>query len=188
MDARLRLALRIAALLAVVGISVYLSSFRERVREFEAFGLSGIFLVALLANATVLLPAPGIAVVYAMGGIFNPLAVALAAGTGGALGELSGYLAGFGGQAVVENSAAYRRLLPGVQKYGAWAILALAAIPNPFFDLAGIAAGMTRLPLARFLVFCWIGQLIKMGLVAYAGARSIEWIEPLLSNLRHVGA
>ena len=58
----------------------------------------------LLANATVFLPAPGVAVVFAMGSIFNPLGVALAAGTGGAIGELSGYLAGFSGQAVVEKT------------------------------------------------------------------------------------
>ena len=164
------------ALLAVVGITVYIYSIREHVREFSVYGYPGIFEVMLLANATVIIPAPGLAVVFAMGSIFNPLGVALAAGTGGAIGELTGYLAGFSGQAVVENTGIYHRFLPWVQKYGAWAILVLAAFPNPFFDLAGIAAGVTKIPLWRFLLYCWIGQLIKTTMFAYAGAYSIDWL------------
>jgi uncharacterized membrane protein YdjX (TVP38/TMEM64 family) len=168
--------LRILALLAVVAITVFVYSIRNRVEEFAAFGYPGIFLIALMANATVFLPAPGVAVVFAMGHIFNPLGVALAAGTGGALGELSGYLAGFSGQAVIERTNAYERIHPWVMKYGIWAILVLSAIPNPFFDIAGVAAGITKMSLHRFLVACWIGQLIKMALFAYAGYYSINWL------------
>ncbi len=171
--------LRLLALIAVVGITVYIYSIRDRVSEFAAYGYPGIFLIALLANATVFLPAPGVAVVFAMGSVFNPIGVAIAAGTGGALGELSGYLAGFSGQAIVERTDIYNRFLPFIQKYGVWAILALSAIPNPFFDIAGIAAGVTKIPVGRFLLFCWIGQLIKMAMFAYAGMYSIEAIEKL---------
>jgi uncharacterized membrane protein YdjX (TVP38/TMEM64 family) len=168
--------LRILAIAAVIGITVYIYSIRDHVKEYAAYGYPGIFLIALMANATVFLPAPGVAVVFAMGSIFNPILVALAAGTGGAIGELTGYMAGFSGQAVVENTKIYNRFLPWVQKYGAWAILVLSAIPNPFFDLAGIAAGVTKIPLWKFLLFCWIGQLIKMAIFAYAGAYSIDWL------------
>ncbi|MGB7873701.1 MAG: VTT domain-containing protein [Anaerolineales bacterium] len=171
--------LRILALILVVAITVYVYSIRDSVEEFAAYGYPGIFLVALMANATVFLPAPGVAVVFAMGSIFNPLGVTLAAGTGGALGELSGYLAGFSGQAVIENTNVYDRIHPWVVKYGVWAILVLSAIPNPFFDIAGVAAGIAKMSLRRFLIACWIGQLIKMGLFAFAGFYSFDW---LLSN------
>src|ERR1044071_5064753 len=63
--------LRILAIVGVVGITLYIFSIRERVEQFAAFGYPGIFLIALLANATVLLPAPGVVVIYAMGAIFN---------------------------------------------------------------------------------------------------------------------
>ena len=169
--------LRAFALLAVIGITVYIYNIRERVEEFEQFGYAGIFLIALMANATVLLPAPGIAIIYAMGAVFNPLGVGLAAGTGGALGELSGYLAGFSGQAVVERTDMYNRIQPWVMKYGGWAILVLSAIPNPFFDIAGIAAGIAKMPMQTFLLFTWIGQIIKMTLFAFAGHYSLEWLE-----------
>ena len=168
--------LRVLALVAVVGITVLVFSIRDRVEEFAAFGYPGIFLIALLANATVFLPAPGVAVVFAMGAIFNPIFVGLAAGTGGALGELSGYLAGYSGQAVIERMDVYNRIDPWIKKYGGWAILILSAVPNPFFDIAGVAAGMSKMPMARFLFFCWLGQLIKMTLFALAGAYSLNWI------------
>lgn len=167
--------LRILALLAVVFITVYIYSIRDRVEDFAAFGYPGIFLIALMANATVFLPAPGVAVVFAMGSIFNPTGVALAAGAGGAIGELSGYLAGFSGQGVVERTDVYERVNPWVQKYGGWAILILSAIPNPFFDVAGVAAGIAKMPLPKFLLACWIGQTIKMALFAYAGFYSLDW-------------
>lgn len=166
--------LRILALLAVVAITIYIFSIRDRVEQFAEFGYPGIFLIALLANATVLLPAPGVAVIYAMGAIFNPFGVGLAAGTGGALGEISGYLAGFSGQAVIERMEVYDRIKPWVDKYGGWAILVLSAIPNPFFDVAGIAAGIAKMPLPTFLLFTWMGQLIKMTVFAVAGKYSIQ--------------
>jgi membrane protein DedA with SNARE-associated domain len=168
--------LRILALFAVVAITIYIFSIRDRVEEFAAYGYPGIFLIAMLANATVLLPAPGVAVIYAMGAIFNPFGVALAAGTGGAIGEISGYLAGFSGQAVIERMEVYERVRPWVEKYGGWAILVLSAIPNPFFDIAGIAAGIAKMPVRTFLVFTWVGQLIKMLLFALAGKYSVQWL------------
>lgn len=167
---------RALALIAVLGITVFIYSIRDRVAEFEKFGYAGIFTVALLANATVLLPAPGVAIIYAMGAVFNPLWVGLAAGTGGAIGELSGYLAGYSGQAVVERTDIYNRFKPWVDRYGGWAILVLSAIPNPFFDIAGIAAGIAKMKLRTFLFFTWIGQIIKMTLFATAGYYSIDWI------------
>lgn len=168
--------LRIVALIAVIGITVFIYSIRDRVEEFSHLGYPGIFLVALLANATILLPAPGAAIVYAMGAVFNPIGVGIAAGSGGAIGELSGYLAGFSGQAVIERTEIYERTKPWIDKYGGWAILVLSGIPNPFFDAAGIAAGIAKMPLRTFLFFVWIGQLFKMTLFAYAGRLSLDWL------------
>jgi uncharacterized membrane protein YdjX (TVP38/TMEM64 family) len=168
--------LRILALLAVIAITFYIYSIRDRVEDFAAYGYPGIFLIALMANATVFLPAPGVAVVFAMGSIFNPLGVALAAGAGGTIGELSGYLAGFSGQAVVERTDVYERINPWVQKYGSWAILVLSAIPNPFFDVAGVAAGIAKMSLRSFMLACWVGQTIKMAMFAYAGLYSLDWL------------
>ena len=166
---------RLLGLFAVVAISIFIFIFREKAQEYAALGYPGIFLIALLANATVIVPAPGLAIVFTMGSVFNPLAVALAAGSGAAIGELTGYLAGLSGQIFAERSKAYQLVLPVVQKFGGWAILLLSAIPNPLFDLAGIAAGACKIPVHRFLLFCWFGQLIKMSAFSLAGYYSIDW-------------
>ena len=170
---------RIAALILVIAISVYIFSIRDRAQELAIYGYPGIFFLSILANATVLLPAPGIALVFAMGAVFPPFGVSIAAGSGAALGELSGYLAGFSGQAIVENAQLYRRItdwMESHERYSYLAILLLAFIPNPFFDLAGIAAGALKMPLSSFLIWAWIGKTFKMLLFAYAGAGSLHWL------------
>ena len=173
-ERRLTLA-RIMALFVVVALSVFIFSIRDRASELAIYGYPGIFLISFMAYATVLLPAPGVALVFTMGSVFNPIGVAIAAGTGAALGELSGYLAGFSGQAVVERADVYDRLTRWMQRNGSLTVLVLAAIPNPFFDLAGVAAGSLKMPILRFLLWCWIGEIIKMTIFAFAGAKSIDF-------------
>jgi membrane protein YqaA with SNARE-associated domain len=173
-------ALRILSLAAVIAITAFVFSVRDQVEQLGAYGYLGIFLVSVLANSTVILPAPGIAITFAMGAVFHPIGVALAAGSGAALGEMTGYLAGFSGQGVAERTPIYRRLEYWTQRYGGWTILILAFIPNPFFDLAGAAAGALRMPLRRFLMWVWVGKVAKMLLIAYAGAASIDWLARLL--------
>lgn len=167
---------RILAILIVIALTVFIYSVRDKAEELQQYGYFGIFLIAFMTNATVLLPAPGIALVFAMGAIFNPIYIALAAGAGGALGEISGYLTGFSGQAIVENTDMYSRFHSWIEKHGFFAILVLAALPNPFFDIAGVAAGILKMPLSRFLLAVWIGVTIKMFLFAWLGSTSIAWL------------
>jgi uncharacterized membrane protein YdjX (TVP38/TMEM64 family) len=168
--------LRGISFLAVIAISIWIYSIKDQAAQLAAYGYPGIFIIAMLANATVFLPAPGVAVVFAMGSIFNPLLVALFAGTGAAIGELVGYLAGYSGQGIVENTQMFTRIEPWVRRYGVFAIFILAALPNPFFDIAGVAAGILKIPIGKFFIACWLGQLIKMFAFAYAGSVSISWL------------
>lgn len=173
-------AFRFFVLLAVLGISVTIIALRDRFADWGDLGYPGIFLVSLLGNATIILPAPSLALVFAMGSALPPILVGLSAGAGEALGELTGYAAGFGGRPVIENLSLYERLAAWMQRAGGITIFVLSAFPNPFFDLAGIAAGTLRYPLWRFLLLCWLGKTVKTTLVAWAGAQSITFIESLL--------
>jgi len=162
---------RVLAVLVVAGLSLAILTIpQEQIEALQTLGYPGIFLLSLVANATIILPAPAILIVFAMGAHLSPLWLGLAAGSGAALGELSGYLAGFGGQAIIEDNATYQRLAAWVQRHGSLAIFALALIPNPFFDLGGIAAGVLRMPVWRFLASCWAGKVLRMIAVAAAGA------------------
>jgi membrane protein YqaA with SNARE-associated domain len=180
MSSKSRLTLvRVLAFLAVILISVYIFSIRDQAKELARYGYLGIFLLSILANATIILPAPGIVFVFAMGAVFNPVGVALAAGAGAAIGELTGYLVGFSGRGIVERVDLYNRLLGWMQvhkRLSYLAVLVLAFIPNPLFDLAGVAAGTLKIPVAAFLFFTFIGKTLKMLLLAYAGASSLNWL------------
>jgi len=165
---------RVLSLIFVIAISVYIFSIRDKAQELAIYGYPGIFVLSFMAYATVFLPAPGVAVVFTMGAVFNPLLVALAAGAGAALGELTGYLAGFSGQPVIQRVDIYQRMVQWLNKNGALSILLFAAIPNPFFDLSGAAAGALKMPVHKFLFFTWIGETIKMLFFAYLGASSIK--------------
>ncbi len=171
---------RFLVVLLVLTISVVIFALRDHLAELEAVGYSGIFLVSLIGNATVILPAPSLALVFAMGSALPPLLVGLAAGAGEALGELTGYGLGFGGQAVIEDQALYGRLVAWMERRGGITVFVLSAIPNPFFDLAGIAAGALGYPLWRFLLFCWLGKTLKTTVVAWLGSQSATFVEQFL--------
>ncbi len=169
---------RVGTILLVLGLTVGIYLLRDQAKWLASLGYIGIFLLSILANATIILPAPGVAFVFGMGAIYNPLLVALAAGAGAAIGEFSGYLAGYSGNIVIQNRPRYQRLIPWMTKYGPWTILVLGFIPNPIFDVAGILAGALKMPAWKFLLFCMIGKILKMLLFAYAGSLSIPWLRP----------
>ena len=171
--------LRIFVLVGVVALIVALFLFRDQVKKLENYGYLGIFLISIAANATIIIPLPGVAFTTAMGAIFNPIGVALAAGLGAAFGELSGYLAGFSGQAVVERAALYNRLTNWMKEHQNQAylmIVLVSFIPNPIFDLAGMASGALKLPIWKFMIACAIGKILKMLMFAYAGYYSIGFV------------
>lgn len=72
--------------------------FQQKLLHFRMFGLFGIFLINLFGSATVFLPAPAIATVFAGGGIYSPFWVAVAAALGSSIGEMSGFLLGHSGK------------------------------------------------------------------------------------------
>jgi uncharacterized membrane protein YdjX (TVP38/TMEM64 family) len=86
---------------------------------------------------------------------------------------MSGYLAGFSGQAVIERVDIYDRMVLWMQRNGDWTILLLAVVPNPFFDITGIAAGVLKMPVRHFLFWCWLGITIKMIVFACLGSASL---------------
>ena len=162
--------IRVLALIAVIAVTVLLFIYRDQVVKLQALGYPGIFLVSLLSNASLILPIPGVLFTSAMGAIFNPFLVALCAGTGATLGEISGYLVGFSGQGIIENKQWYDRITFWMKKYGDITIFLLALIPNPLFDVAGMIAGASKKPLWRFLLWAWLGKCLKMLAFALGGA------------------
>lgn len=162
---------RVLALLFVIALSLFIFSIREDAAKLAILGYPGVFLIAFMAYATVVLPAPGLAIIFTLGGVLsNPLGVAIAASLGATAGEISGYLAGFGGQVVAERFDVYQKLTQWMQNHGGITVYILSAIPNPFFDIAGMAAGALKMPIHIFLFWCFLGQTTKMLIFSYLGS------------------
>ncbi len=146
------------------------------------FGYLGIMLTSVLANATVVFPAPTMAAAWIGGTFLIPPLVGLAAGFGSTVGEMTGYLAGYGGSALAARSRYYEQVRRFVGKYGVLGIFVLAVIPSPLFDLAGLAAGAMRMRLWMFLGACFLGKTFRYVLVAYLGRWGSSWLLPWLSG------
>lgn len=170
------------AILSAVGITLLIVMFRDELRELEKLGYTGAFLIMLIGNSTVILPVPGLIVVFSLGSTLNPLLVGLFAGPGAALGELTGYAAGYGGSAVVDNLKLYHSVMEWMERYGAIVITLMAAFPNPVFDMVGLVAGSVRMKWWRFLFAVWVGKTIQCIIASYAGAFSLVWVEKLLTQ------
>ncbi len=161
---------RAATLLFVLLITMGILLAWDDIGRLGAYGYPAVFLVSLISNAAFLLPAPGMALVIAAGGMLDPVAVGIVAGLGAALGELTGYLVGQSGQTVFEDKPIYWRMERLMKKSGALVVFVLAVVPNPIFDIGGLVAGALRMSAWRFLLGAWIGKSLRFVLLAVLGS------------------
>jgi membrane protein DedA with SNARE-associated domain len=160
----------------MVGIFYFYRHYPEMVSRLEDYGYLGAFLISLTLNATVVLPAGNILVLAVLGATLpSATLVGLAGAAGAAVGEITGYMVGYSGQAMVQRQRTYIRVEGWVKKWGAMTIFLVSIVPF-FFDLAGIAAGVLRFPLWKFLLACWLGRTILYIVIALAGAQGWEVI------------
>ena len=181
--------LPLLALLLVIAISVGLLHFGrnpEIVAELKSYDYLGAFLISLIGNGTILLPGIVLPLLSGLGaffypvkGIIGPIGVGLAGGAGAAIGEIVGYMAGYSGRGIVENRKLYERLVNWVRRWGAIAIFIFALVPL-FFDLVGIAAGVLRFPLWRFILVCWLGRTILYVVFVVLAALGWELVLPYI--------
>src|SRR4030066_1826978 len=136
------------------------------------YGYVGIFLISLLGATSVFIPIPSSAVIFILGGNpnFEPLWIAVFAGLGAAVGELSGYLIGLGGRKVI--GVRYKRkmdiLMKLFQRFGPIVIFVFALTPLPD-DLLFIPLGVMRYKILHAFIPALIGKFVSNLIVAYAG-------------------
>jgi uncharacterized membrane protein YdjX (TVP38/TMEM64 family) len=181
----LRMIASIAVILLITAASFWLALNPEWVLRFGNWGYVGAFVISMVASATIILPAPGIAVIIAMGTALDPVVLGIVAGIGSAIGELSGYLAGASGRALVPSHqrARFEQLHRLTGRYGAFLLFLLAAIPVPFFDFAGIIAGMIKMPIPTFLLAVGAGKSIKYIIMILLGAAPLLYLQELVKML-----
>lgn len=155
--------------------------------DVERYGYGGLFLIALLRSASVVIPMPGGGIVFAAGGLLDPvwgipapILVGLTAAVAESFGELTGYGAGRGGSTMISKRQLYQRVKGWIHRRPFATVFAMSLFPSPLFDIAGIAAGAARVPIRTFYPAVLIGKIIRGITVATMGYYSIGLIDRLI--------
>jgi len=122
-------------LLLVIAITIAIFFYREKIADLGRYGYLGDFLISLVCNATVIIPIPSITMLFAHGailypavGLIGPVTVGLAGGAGGAIGEITGYMAGYSGRGALGNNRLYGKLVDWVRRWGAMTIFVFSLL------------------------------------------------------------
>ncbi|MEM4348547.1 MAG: VTT domain-containing protein [Candidatus Anstonellaceae archaeon] len=166
----------IASLLAAFLIAFAAMLAFKNLPQLKSIGYLEIFITSFLSSATILLPLPGFALVFGAASYLNPFLLGLAAGVGSGLGEISGFLAGLAGHSTLKQTKFFKAHKSSIRQYGSIAVFTLALIPNPVFDVVGMAAGAIKMKWWKFLAASVAGKSIRYILLAFLGEFSSAWI------------
>lgn len=184
---RFEYTLLIGVLLMLTAFAIAFFYFSANVESLKSYGYAGLFLINIIGAASILLPSPAAASVFGGGALLNDFLgvpafiwVGLVAGLGEAIGEFSGYAAGYGGRILVENRPAYQRIHSWMERRGTVTLFLMSTIPNPIFDIAGLAAGAVQMPVGRFFAAVLAGKVIKDMWMAAVGGLGVSVFAHLL--------
>jgi len=174
--------LPVVALVAVSLIAVGIVLYHDRIAQLGYYGYPSVLLVSMLWNSTIIYPIPSFWIYYPLGAVMFPPLLGLAGGAGAAVGELTGYIAGYSGRGLLKKVKGYDRAERWVKRWGSIVIFFFNLIPFFPYDLAGMAAGALRFPLWKFFLLCLAGRSTAYFVVAALGAGWIqlpEWMPAL---------
>jgi membrane protein YqaA with SNARE-associated domain len=166
--------IRILIFLSVLAVAVAIFIYRDRVAELSSYGYLGAFLISVTCSATIILPMPGMLLIFALGAAFHPVFVGLAAAAGGTIGEITGYILGHSGRGLMPSSKIYIKAEEWIRKWGTITIFIFALVPPLPIDIVGIVAGTLRFPLWKFFLACLFGKALLYTGMAFAGALGWE--------------
>lgn len=154
----------------------------ETLQGFAGTAYLVVFGITLACNAAIFVPvAFHLSIMMAAAEYWNPAIIALVASVGGTLGEITAYYAGYLGKRIIhlENAPGYARLVAWMERYGPWGIFLVSLQPVLPVDIAGLFAGVSKLPLWKFFLPCWAGKLPKYLLLCYLGGAVLHLLPPL---------
>jgi len=174
------------ALLAVTLLALFIA-LDLGADDVERWGYAGLFGVSLLRAASVVLPIPGAGMTFAAGGFLGsawgipaPVLVGVVAGFAESLGEFTGYGAGMSGIQMLSKRRLYRRIRDWMKRRAFLTVFAMSLTPSVLFDVAGLVAGATRVPIRVFYPAMLVGKVLRGIVMATAGFYGIGLLEQAL--------
>ncbi len=148
----------------------------------QTYGYLGIFAASLISSASVVLPVPFFIIIPIAVQFLDPLLVGIAAGIGAAIGELTSYLVGVGGNRVAswKKKKGIGKLIEKAEEWyethgGFFVTFIFAVLPLPF-DFVGILCGMMKYDVKKYFIATLLGKLLKYVFLAYAAFYGINFI------------
>lgn len=184
------------ALLLFIAVSlfvIYSPTFKDWSRKVwelslsysQSHGYLGGTVISFLAHTTVIIPVPYTILIAYLGSVgLNFWILGLLAGVGGGLGELTSYVTGLAGGAIVwkkyhSHFLALRRILESRPKILPWIIFLFGISPLPD-DILMIPLGMVRYNFWKALFPMMIGKISLTTIIAAAGKEASPVFNSLL--------
>jgi len=192
-----RLLLALLAVVLLAGLLLSIVPFAAgwvSEEDFRKFGYAGIFFANFLGTATGFIPVPGLTaagqglIIWGSQELWVPAVVVVGA-SAMTMAESTAYLTGSIGRGIAEEREPIKgRIGEWMSRFARWVdwlmarwgfltLLVLSAIPNPFFEFAGVTAGAVRMNFPRFIVAVGIGKTIRVILLVVIGDALIDAVE-----------
>jgi membrane protein YqaA with SNARE-associated domain len=156
-------------------------------------GYEGAFIISIIGNATILVPFPYIGVAFILGGlreeatmtfIFDPWLIGLISGIGAMLGEMTGYLIGYGGGKLIDETQtnAFKNYVESHPKATPFVVWFLAATPIPD-DVLLVPLGAARYSWWKIVLAQLLGKTMFLMGIAWSGRIGLDFVDSLIGNM-----
>ncbi|MFX1561042.1 MAG: VTT domain-containing protein [Promethearchaeota archaeon] len=155
-------------------------------------GYTGAFIISAIGNATILLPFPYVGVPFILGGlrnevtmvfVFDPWLIGVISGVGAMIGEMTGYLIGYGGGKLIDEdqTSAFRIYVDSHPRATPFVVWLLAATPIPD-DVLVVPLGAARYSWWKVAFAQLVGKSMFLMGIAWSGRIGLDFVGSLLGN------
>jgi len=155
-------------------------------------GYIGAFIISVIGNATILFPFPYVGVAFILGGlkeeatmvfVFDPWLIGVISGLGAMIGEMTGYLIGYGGRKLIGEgqTSAFKRYVDSHPRVTPFVVWLLAATPIPD-DVLIVPLGAARYSWCRVALAQLVGKSMFLMGIAWSGRIGLDFVGSLLGS------
>ena len=155
-------------------------------------GYPGAFLISAIGNATILVPFPYVGVAFILGGlrdeltlafVFDPWLIGIVSGIGAMIGEMTGYLIGYGGGRLIDEdqTSAFKSFVDSHPRATPFVVWFLAATPIPD-DVLVIPLGAARYSWWKVALAQLIGKTMFLMGIAWSGRIGLDFVGSILGS------
>jgi membrane protein YqaA with SNARE-associated domain len=139
--------------------------------EIGSWGYFGAMIINFISSATIVFPSPGLILIMQMSSQDNWVILGLLTGISGGLGSATAYIVGLVGSDRFEGKLLVRwsRFL-FLTRWGSFFLILTNLIPFAGGDALSLAAGVSRFPFRKYIIYVTLSTVIRMLMLTFIGA------------------